>query len=311
MAVLARVVRSGVVECEHHGSAVVVGADGTVEHQWGEPQRAMMPRSSNKPLQLVGMLRCGLRLPPPLLAIATASHAGEAMHVARVERLLTAAGLSVDQLRCPAAMPGDDDAARQRWCAGLGPEPVFMNCSGKHAAMLATCRHNHWSLDSYLDADHPLQQALRDAVVDLAGEPVDSVAVDGCGAPIFSISLVGLAGAFGRMVRAAPDSPERAVVEACRAYPLLVSGTHRPDGQLAAGVPGLFAKAGAEGVFAAALPDGRAIAVRTHDGAMRATLVVMAELLHCLGVRTEVVEAMRTSEVTGGDRRVGSVEAVL
>lgn len=311
MTVVAQVVRSGIVECEHHGSAVVLAGDGTVESQWGEPSAAMMPRSSNKPLQLVGMLRCGLELPPPLLAVAMASHTGETMHVARVERLLTAAGLSADALRCPPAMPSDEEAARERSCAGLGPERIFMNCSGKHAAMVATCRLKNWPLETYLDPVHPLQLQLRSAVEDLSGETVVGVAVDGCGAPIFSISLIGLATAFHRMVTAADGSQERSVVEACLANPLLVSGTHRPDAALAAGVPGLFAKAGAEGVFAGALPDGRAFAVRTHDGAMRATFAVVGELLHRMGVTADVVETMRTGEVLGGGKPVGSVVAVL
>ncbi len=309
MAVIAEVVRCGVVECQHHGSVVVLDPSGAVELAVGEPDRAMMPRSSNKPLQTAGMLRLGLQLPPPLIAVATASHAGEPMHVTRVERLLTAAGLGVDALRCPPAMPGDPDEAIRRCCAGLGPERVFMNCSGKHAAMLATCRTRGWPIESYLDPSHALQQALGETVAELAGEPLAGVAIDGCGAPIFSISLTGLARAFRRMSLADPTSPDGQVVSACRSHPLLVSGTARRDGQLVAAIPGLFAKAGAEGVFAGALSDGRAFAVRTHDGAKRSTEVVVAELLHRWGFGG--ADAFRTEAVLGGGQRVGEVRAAL
>ena len=308
MTVLAEVVRSGVVECVHHGSFVVLDERGEVLAAAGEPQHAILPRSSNKPLQLLGMLRCGLELPAPLLAVAGASHAGEPMHVARVERILTVAGLDAGALACPGALPGDPEAAAAAIRAGEGAQPRFMNCSGKHAAMLATCVHNGWPTGGYLDPGHPLQQALAATVAELTGEPIGTVAVDGCGAPIFPASLTGLARAFRQMAAAAEGSHERRVVDAFRAHPLLVAGTRRDDGRLAASLPTLFAKAGAEGVYAGALGDGqRAFAIRTHDGAARSTMTVVAELLDALGERSAVVDELRRAPVSGGGRTVGEV----
>jgi len=309
MTVIAQVVRSGFVECEHHGSLVVVDPGGSVIASVGEPERAMLPRSSNKPMQAAGMVRVGLDLPPALLAVAAASHAGEAMHVGRVERILELAGLDEAALRCPAALPGDDAARLDVVCSGGVPTARYMNCSGKHAAMLASCVVNGWPLDTYLDIDHPLQQSLAETVAELAGEKVAHIAVDGCGAPIFGLTLTGLARAFSRMVIADPGSPEGHVVAACRAHPLLVAGTNRPDGQLATSLPELFAKIGAEGVYAAALPDGRALAVRTNDGSTRSTQVVVAETLLALGADSEVLRSQRAGTVLGRGHPVGQITA--
>ena len=307
MTVIAEVVRSEFVECRHHGSMVTLRPDGGTAAAIGDITAPMLPRSSNKPLQMVGMLRAGLRLPPPLVAVGTASHAGEPMHITRVQRLLTTAGLDPSALRCPAAQPGDAESALRRQCDALGPEPLYMNCSGKHAAMLATCVVNGWPTETYLDRDHPLQQAIGAAVADLAGEPVAAMAVDGCGAPIFAISLVGLARAFRAIAVAAEGTVEHEVAAACIAHPELLSGTHRPDGALTAAMPGLFAKAGAEGVFAGALADGRAFAVRTHDGASRSTHAVVAEILHAWGATSPVIAAARRCEVLGGGVPVGEI----
>ncbi len=308
--VVAVVTRNGMVECQHHGSVAVLDRDGQVVVRVGEPDLAMMPRSSVKPLQLLGMLRCGLQLPPPLIAVAMSSHAGEPMHTSRVEQILAAAGLDAGALQCPADQPGDPETALSRQCAGLGPAALYMNCSGKHAAMLATCVVNGWPTDTYLQPDHPLQRAISATFEDLAGEPIDGIAVDGCGAPILRISLAGLARAFHRMVAAPQASEERSIVDAALAHPLLVAGTARPDGQLAQSLPTLFAKAGAEAVFAGALPDGRAVAVRTHDGARRATQVVVADVLHRWGLRSDVLETQRRGVVLGGGRPAGAVTPV-
>lgn len=307
MTLIAEVVRSGFVECQHHGSLVVVDRSGSVLVSIGEPHQPMLPRSSNKPMQSAGMVHAGLDLPPPLLAVATASHAGEPMHISRVQRILTTAGLTEAALRCPTALPGDEAARNEVICADGHPESKFMNCSGKHAAMLATCVVNGWPTSSYLDVDHPLQQRLAATVAHLAGEPIAHIAIDGCGAPIFGLTLTGLARAFSTMAVAQPSSPEGRVVAACRAHPLLVAGTHRPDGQLAASLPELFAKIGAEGVYAAALPDGRAFAVRTEDGGSRATQVVVAEALLALGADSEVLRVQRRGVVLGRGEPVGEV----
>jgi L-asparaginase II len=273
----------------------------------GDVDAPVFPRSSNKPLQVVGMLRSGLSLQPADLALAAASHSGEPRHVSRVRELLHAAGLAESALGCPPALPLSEDAAHAVIRAGGGPSRVQMNCSGKHAAMLLTCVAAGWPTDGYVDPDHPLQKALRDGVEDLAGESVRAIGVDGCGAPLFALSLAGLARAFARLVRSAPGSPERAVADAMRTHPALTGGTGRDVTQLMEGLPGLLAKDGAEGVYAAALPSGAATAVKIEDGAARARTPVLVHELRRLGAEAPVLDDLAETPVLGGGRPVGAV----
>jgi L-asparaginase II len=304
------------VEGHHYGSVVALSADGSVAWSVGEVAATMLPRSCNKPLQAVGMLRAGLRLEGELLALAAASHSGEPFHLDGVRRILLAAGLDEGSLRTPPDLPLDDQARTAVLREGGGPTSLTMNCSGKHAAMLSTCVANRWDTEGYLDPGHPVQQAIRSAVEDLTGEPVRVVAVDGCGAPLLSTSLTGLARGFRRLSLAGAG-PERAVAEAIRAHPAWVSGTRRDEAALLAAVPGAIAKAGAESCYAVGLADGRAVALKTDDGAPRVRPVLMARALERLGVTEEggvdAAAVRRTGEVVtlGGGRPVGSVRAVF
>jgi len=177
----------------------------------------MFPRSSNKPMQAVAMLRSGLSLPDPAdLALVAASHDAEPFHVERVRSLLHGHGLSEADLRCPADLPLSDTARVAVLRDGGGPSPVLMNCSGKHTGMLLTCLAAGWSTSDYTDPGHPLQKACRHAVEDLSGEWVDAVGVDGCGAPVMAISLSGLARAFLAVVSAEPGTARRSVADAMR-----------------------------------------------------------------------------------------------
>jgi L-asparaginase II len=309
-AVLARVVRSDVVEGEHHGSAVALSADGGAVLTLGSPLSPVFPRSANKPLQAVAMLHAGLALDGQLLALAVASHSGERFHCDGVERILAGAGLDPSVLGNVADLPLDPQERLAWQRAGREPTRTASNCSGKHAAMLAVCVENDWPLETYLEPDHPLQRLVAETVRDLAGESVAATGVDGCGAPLFSVSLVGLARAFARIASAPPGSAEHRVAEAIRTYPEWVGGTGRDVTELVRGVPGLVAKDGAEGVYAAALPDGRAAAVKVSDGAERARGVVMAALLMRLGVDTPVLHEQASRPVYGGGVAVGSVESV-
>jgi L-asparaginase II len=322
--ILAEVVRSGFVEGRHHGSVVVTAPDGTVEWSAGVVERPMFPRSSNKPMQALGMLRTGLALEGELLALAAASHSGEAFHLDGVRRILAGAGLDESALRTPAAYPADDQA-RDEWIrAGHTIDPLTMNCSGKHAAMLATCVANGWSTHDYRSSDasaqdvldyrspeHPVQQAIRTAIEDSAGEKVSYVAVDGCGAPLLAISLAGLARAFGQFASAAADTSEGRIADAFRAHPEYASGTRRDEAALMRSVPGLFCKAGAEGVHAVGLADGRGLAVKIDDGTPRARAVVMAAALQRIGVDNEVIRSQRESPLLGGGLPVGAVRPTL
>lgn len=314
--VVAEVVRSGFVEGHHYGSLVALAADGSVAWSVGDVQSAILPRSCNKPLQAVGMLRAGLDLDGDLLALAAASHSGEPFHLEGVRRILAAAGLDEGALRTPPDYPLDDEAREQLLRAGGQRSPAAMNCSGKHAAMLATCVANGWDPGSYLDPGHPLQVAIAETFSGLTGEPVEAVAVDGCGAPLLSASLTGLARGF-RRIATADQGPERRVADAIRAFPEYTCGTRRDEAALLHAVPGAVAKAGAESCYALALADGRAVALKTDDGAARVRPVLMAAALERMGVLGEEgVDAdavRRTGEVAllGGGRPVGRVRATL
>jgi L-asparaginase II len=317
---LARVVRSGFVEGEHHGTAVALDAAGQVVASVGDVAAPIFPRSSNKPLQSVAMLHAGLRLDGDLLALATASHSGERYHLDGVRRILAAAGLDLDALRNTPALPFGDEERLAWAAAGRGASPQAQNCSGKHAAMLATCVENGWPLDSYLHPRHPLQSLIAETVAELAGEPVAATGVDGCGTPVLAISTLGLARAFARIAAAPVGTSQGRVADAVRAHPEWLGGTGRDVTALVRAVPGLIAKDGAEAVYAAALPDGRAAAVKVADGGDRARLPVLIALLRRLGVdgyecdgRTAdpvALDALADAAVLGGGERVGAVEVV-
>jgi L-asparaginase II len=310
-ALLAEVVRSGFVEGWHRGSVVAVGADGDELWRLGDPDRPVFPRSSNKPMQAVGMLRAGLELDGELLALGSASHSGEAFHLDGVRRILRSAGLDESALQTPPDYPVDEQEKVAYIRAGHAPSSIAMNCSGKHAAMLATCVANDWEVQTYTAPGHPLQLALHDTVADLAGELIVAVGVDGCGAPLFALSLTGLARAFSRIAVAGAGTPESRVAAAIRAHPQWASGTRRDMAALIRGVPGLIAKDGAEGVYAAALPDGRAIAVKIDDGAQRARPPVMLAALRRLGVDVSGLDALATTPLLGGGQRVGEIRSAV
>jgi L-asparaginase II len=314
--VLAEVVRSGFVESRHRGSIAAIAADGSVLLAAGTADVPTFPRSSNKPFQAAAMLRCGLKLDGELLALAAASHSGEDFHVAGVRAILASAGLTEDALQCPPDYPLDEQASRAMIAAGAKPDRIHMNCSGKHAAMLATCVAAGWPTESYRDPDHPLQQEIKSVISKLAGEPVAAIGVDGCGAPLMAISVTGLARAFRAIVLAEPGTAERAVADAMRAYPEWTSGTARPERALMRAIPGLLVKSGAEGVEGFALADGRAGAFKTEDGAARGRVPVSVRLLRELGAETEpgadvdALAALATSPVYGGGQVVGEIRAV-
>jgi L-asparaginase II len=314
--VIAEVVRSGFVEGHHYGSVVALGVGGDVVFESGDIGTPMLPRSCNKPLQAVGMVRAGLDLDGELLALACASHSGEDFHLEGVRRILAGAGLEESALQTPPAWPLDDAATEQLLRNGGAKSPIQMNCSGKHAAMLATCVANGWPTETYLDPEHPLQQEIAATFADLTGGPVAYVAVDGCGAPLLGTTLRGLAHAFS--VLATSDRPEeRRVAEAIRRHPEYVSGTTRDELALLRAIPGAIAKAGAESCYVVALADGRSFALKTDDGAARARPVVMAALLNRLGVDTEpgvdtdAVRRTGLAPLLGGTAEVGEIRATL
>jgi len=309
--VVADVVRSGFVEGHHYGAVVVLDADGSRSFSVGDVTSPMFPRSCNKPFQAVGMLRCGLDLPPDLLALAAASHSGEDFHIDGVRRILAGAGLDESALQTPPDYPVEPWMREEAMRSGVERSPIMMNCSGKHAAMLATCVLNGWDTATYREPDHPVQVAIRAAMEELTGEPVEAVATDGCGAPLLSTSLSGLARGFWRLAVAAPGSVEHRMAEAYRTHPEFASGTHRDEAKLLRAVPGTIGKAGAEACYAVALADGRTVALKIDDGGTRARPVVMAAMLRRLGVEHAVLDEIGTVELLGGGQPVGGVFSAL
>jgi L-asparaginase II len=312
--VVADIIRSGFVEGHHYGSLVALAADGSVDWSVGPATSPILARSCNKPLQALAMVRLGLDLPDELLALVCASHSGEDFHLDGVRRILAVGGLDESALQTPPDHPLDDATREAAIRAGRAKDSISMNCSGKHAGMLVTCVVNGWDTATYLSPEHPLQQAIATTFSEQTGEPVTAVAVDGCGAPLLSCSLTGLARAF-RTVALADDGPARRVGDAIRRHPEYVSGTTRDELALLRAIPGAIAKAGAESCYAVALPDGRAFATKTDDGAPRVRPVLMAAALVRSGVDGEAGvdgAALRATGVVplmGGGHPVGEIVA--
>jgi L-asparaginase II len=173
--------------------------------------------------------------------------------------------------------------------------------------MVATCVINNWPTKGYRDPEHPLQKAILETVEDLAEEKVGATAIDGCGAPIHAISTSGLALAFRKIRLAAPGTPEAQVADAMSAYPFLVGGEGRDVTELMTGAPGVFAKDGAEAVYGAAHLDGRAVAFKLDDGALRSIGTVLAAVLESWDYHTPEVENWLSYPVLGGGNRVGEI----
>lgn len=303
---LVEVVRGDIVESWHRGSVVLLDEAGQLQLALGDVDAPMYPRSSLKPAQAAAMVRNGLDLEPRLLALATASHSGGTWHVAGVEEILALHGQLPSALRCPESLPlgtAERDAYVRE--GGLA-DRLHFNCSGKHAGFIATSVRNHWEVERYLEAQHPMQLAAREVVAELAGEQPSAVTVDGCGAPLFAVSLAGLARVFHAVSLADEGSAEGRVAAAMRMYPEMVAGSDRDDTVAMQMVPGLIAKVGAEGVIAMGLPDGRACAIKVSDGATRGYQPLLRAVLRNWGVPEDVVTRLPVAPVLGGGRPMGT-----
>ncbi len=302
--------RGALVESVHFGSLTALKHDGGSLLSLGEPTSRMYPRSALKPLIAVAMLRAGLELPDDQLALAAASHSGAAVHQETAEKILADAGLTPSELRNSTDLPYGT-AEREAWLRnGLGPTQLAQNCSGKHAALLATCARNGWPLDTYLHAGHPITALIRETVADLTGEAITAISTDGCGTEVFGLSLTGMARAFSRLATAEPGTPERRVADAMRAHPVLVAGEGRDVTALMQAVPGLLAKDGFEGIQLIALADGSAVALKVSDGGDRARMPAAVPALLALGVEPGALAPFNNLPVFGGGRPVGELRGL-
>jgi L-asparaginase II len=295
--------RSGFDESIHHGAVVVVDGAGEIVWSAGDPSVVIYPRSSMKPLQCDAMIEQGFTGTPEQIALACASHIGEPRHIDVVRSILADGGLDESALGNTPDWPLDEPSRDAVVAAGDRRRPLFMNCSGKHAAMVVTAARRGWPVDSYLAVDHPLQQAITARVAQLAGD-VAHIGIDGCGAPAHALALDGLARAYASI--AARRGP---IWDAMHHHVELVGGPARPSARLVSQVPDAMAKEGAEGVFAASLPDGPSVAVKIADGSGRAVGVVAAAALARCGVD---VDPMPIGDpILGHGRPVGRIRPIV
>jgi len=268
--VLVEVTRGDRVESVHRGSIAVVAPDGSSIASVGDPERFIFLRSSAKPFQLAPFVASGrfdeYQLGPEALAIMAASHSGEDRHVRLVQEILRRAGLSSAVLQNQVHPPFDTETAHRLIRDGEQPTALRGNCSGKHAGMVLFAKASGWPIDSYRDADHPVQRQALETVSALSDVPIEEVvtATDGCGVVCFGMPLRGLAIAFARLAdpSAVADPPLRSALsrirDAMMAHPELVAGERRRiDTALMRAYPArVVSKGGAEGVLAMALPPG-------------------------------------------------------
>ena len=302
--VLAELVRSGLIESTHSGHLILLAADGSDLLTLGDVEAEIYPRSAIKSLQAAAMVRAGLNLNDEQLALVCASHGGTNRHQEVALEILRSVGLSESELQNTPDAPLDREA-RIKW----GDKPatsLAANCSGKHSGMLATCVVNGWNIKTYRDVDHPLQLAIAREITELIGKSIDRVSIDGCGAPLFSMSTRSIAVA-ARKMRIDSDPVFTRVISAGLKHPEMILAEGAFDTRMMRAVPGLFVKGGAESVMLASLADGSAIAWKISDGSNRVNGPLMKAALAKFGINIEG-EAI---DVLGGGNVVGSLSATF
>ncbi len=308
--VLVDVIRGTTVESLHRGAACVVDRNGKLIAAWGDAEAAICPRSSLKPLQALALIDSGaaaaFTCTSEEIALACASHGGEPIHVDRVAAWLKRVGLSHKELECGAHLPGTESAARALLRGDEKATAIHNNCSGKHTGFLCCALHIGAATKGYIAPDHPVQRRVLGAIGALCECATTNVVIDGCSAPNLFMPLRALALGWARL----PDG----LTKPMKAHPELVAGTGRPDVELVkAMADGGVAKAGAEGVFAAGLPDqGLGFAVKIDDGAGRAALVALAAILRKHGGfrrDTDVAALLRPAVTNWRGTRTGELRA--
>ncbi|MBK5266855.1 MAG: asparaginase [Acidimicrobiia bacterium] len=310
MTLLGRVIRSGVVEAEHHGAVAVVAPDGRLIASMGDIDRVFHGRSSLKPFQARAALDLGALVTGPSLAVSCASHGGLPIHVAYVRSMLARVGLTEASLLTPATWPASDDQGRRYFAAGqTHPLPIWHGCSGKHAAMLQACVVAGFPTESYLSFDHPLQARIRNRLAEALGHDLSDPAVDGCGAPVYEVSVRSLAGAFARL---AVHPEYRDIWTAMHRYPALVGENPRAD-QLAATVAEAAAKVGAEGLIGVGLRSQFGIAIKSWDGSIRGIEAGLVGTMEQLGLLNGSSRRLLRERliVLGGGEPQGHVEPTV
>jgi L-asparaginase II len=310
--VLARVVRSGLVEAEHNGAVAAVDGDGRLLASTGDPDRAFFLRSAAKPFQATVSQESGAALSLQHMALACASHGGQPVHVAIVRAMLDEVGLDESALKCPPAWPFGEGAQDQLVAAGhRAPRAIWHNCSGKHAAMLRACAAAGWPIETYLDQDHPLQKSIARTMHEVLGADPGPVGIDGCGVPAFRANVRSMAASYARLACDARFAP---AWQAMHGRPALTSDQSQPAAHIATWVEAA-AKHGAEACLGVAVRNQLGVAVKVWDGSPRAVGVGMVAALDQLGVvsRTarEALQGISHPTVLGGGKPQGVIEPMV
>ena len=312
---LVRLVRSGLEESVHWGDVAVADANGRLVAFAGEPARPVFARSAMKPLQAtVSLSLAPFDFSDREVAVMCASHNAEPVHVEAVLSLLGRAGVREDSLQCPSVRPWDEATAEE----SPKPRPINSDCSGKHAGMLAACTAQGWDLATYREPDHPLQQAVLEAVQAATSLEELHLGVDGCGVPVHGMPLASIAAIYARLTD--PDrwgklaAHARRVGQGMRAEPYLVAGRNRTDTAVMEIADGVIVKGGAEGLMCAGVfGRGIGVAVKVRDGGARAAGPVMVRALRHLDVLTDGdldrIPTFTRPPVVGGGWPVGELSA--
>lgn len=302
--------RGGVNESAHYGSVIVLSATGEALARLGDPGAPMYARSSLKPLQALAMLRAGWVGNPQQVTLACASHSAEQFHLDTVRSTLADAGLDESALRNTPDLPIGVHSHKQAVIDGMEPSSLTQNCSGKHAAMVATCVAQGWDLETYLDAQHPLQRAIRETIEEVCGERVSAVTTDGCGAPLFYLSLEAVTRGFVHIARVAaadPESHEATIYRGITANPEYLGGTDRDVTDMMVAFPGLMCKDGAESVHIGAFADGSAFGIKISDGGARGRIAATIRALEILGHTSSELNEKHWPKILGHGKPVGEV----
>jgi L-asparaginase II len=287
--------RGELVEAVHRVSVAVVGTDGRLVAGSGDPAQVTFWRSAAKPFQALPLLDDGAAdafgLTPAELALACASHSSEPGHLAVAEGFLRRVGATVGELACGPHTPISPAVAERVLREGLTLTPLWSNCSGKHAGMLALARFHGWPAAGYIRPEHPVQRRILAEVSRWTEVPAAAIrtATDGCTAVTFGLPLTGMAGAWARFGAAAAPGAAR-LRAAMLAHPELVAGTGRLCTDLMAACGGrVLAKVGAAGVYCAAVPElGLGIALKVADGDATASEPALVAVLRSLLSRAGV-----------------------
>jgi L-asparaginase II len=301
---LVEVTRGSITESRHRGHVVAVDGEGRIVAQLGAPETVTYLRSSAKPLQAVPLISTGAAerfgFTPQEIAVACGSHSGESIHEETVAAMLRKIGLDEGALKCGLHEPFSKEVTLELRERGLKPRVLQNNCSGKHTGMLALALHLGGATETYDQPENPAQLAIAHTVAEFSGVPLEEIAVgvDGCGVPVFGVSISAMALAYARLV-APPAEFDTKTVDACarivsamRTHPELVGGTReRLDTELMRAAVGVISKVGAEGVYtvgvepSARWPRGLGLALKIEDGEdRRARPTVVIESLRQLGV---------------------------